>query len=523
MSFSASNTSVPWAWPDSINLDDLPWNIGLLPVTFLALVLVLSLGFFVPKSNLPLVNSPAWWELRWQKQVGFVKDGMKIIRAARKKYAGRPYRVITTVGECIVLPPAFVNSIRNNTALNFRKAITRDFHFDYPGFTPFALLDDPNLLLLTVVRKQLTKHLNTVTAPLASETAFATNHIFSNSLEWQDIQIQAATLDLVARLSSRVFLGDKICRNEAWLKITKEYTILVFTAAAKMNLVPALFRPLAMWLDPTCKQVRAALAGAHSIMAPMIEARRKLVADAQKSGQKVPVFNDAIEWAETEAKDPSYNAAVFQLTMSFAAIHTTTDLLTQTLIRLADKPEVITPLREEIVAVLKTEGWKKAALYNMKLLDSAIKEAQRLKPTETATKDVTLPDGFVVRKGEHTVVDTYSMSDPNVHSDPDKYDIYRFKKMREEPGGEHRAQLVSTSPDHLAFGHGYYACPGRFFASNEIKVALCYLLLRYDWKMAPGSTAEPICHATAMAINPETRLMFRRRKEEIDLEALAFE
>lgn len=205
-----------------------------------------------------------------------------------------------------------------------------------------------------------------------------------NNSEWQDIQIQDATLDLVARLSSRVFLGDEICRNEAWLKITKDYTMLAFAAAVKMNLVPALFRPLVMWLDPTCKQVRAALAGAHDIMAPVIEARRKLVADAQKNGQQIPVFNDAIEWAETEAKDPSYNAAFFQLIMSFGAIHTTTDLLTQTLIRLADKPEVITPLREEIVAVLKTEGWKKAALYNMKLLDSAIKEAQRLKPNETS-------------------------------------------------------------------------------------------------------------------------------------------
>lgn len=125
MSFSASNTSVPWAWPDSNNLYDLPWNIGLLPVTFLALVLVLSLGYFAPKSNIPLVNPPAWWELRWQKQLGFLEDGMKIILEGRKKYAGRPFRVITTLGECIVIPPTFVNSIRNNTTLNFRKALTK--------------------------------------------------------------------------------------------------------------------------------------------------------------------------------------------------------------------------------------------------------------------------------------------------------------------------------------------------------------------------------------------------------------
>jgi cytochrome P450 len=59
-------------------------------------------------------------------------------------------------------------------------------------------------------------------------------------------------------------------------------------------------------------------------------------------------------------------------------MHTTTDLLTQCILELAHHPEIIAPLLEEISRVLKTEGWKKLALYNMKLLDSVIKESLRM-------------------------------------------------------------------------------------------------------------------------------------------------
>lgn len=44
-------------------------------------------------------------------------------------------------------------------------------------------------------------------------------------------------------------------------------------------------------------------------------------------------------------------------------------------------PEILTELRHEMVQVLRDGGWKKTSLYNMKLLDSVIKESMRLKPT----------------------------------------------------------------------------------------------------------------------------------------------
>ena len=44
------------------------------------------------------------------------------------------------------------------------------------------------------------------------------------------------------------------------------------------------------------------------------------------------------------------------------------------------------------------------------------------------------------------------------------------------------------SLDIQVFGLGKHACPGRFFASNEIKVLLCRIILDYDMKLLDGTT-----------------------------------
>lgn len=97
---------------------------------------------------------------------------------------------------------------------------------------------------------------------------------------------------------------------------------------------------------------------------------------------KAAVKNDGIEWFERmSTKDGRfYKPELAQITLSVAAIHTTSDLLTQLILDFAAHPEILGPLRAEIKEVLGKEGWKKTALYNLKLLDSCIRETQRLKP-----------------------------------------------------------------------------------------------------------------------------------------------
>ena len=87
-------------------------------------------------------------------------------------------------------------------------------------------------------------------------------------------------------------------------------------------------------------------------------------------------------------------------------------------------------------------------------------------------------------------------------------------------GKENMHQFVTTSPDSLTFGHGNHACPGRFFASNEIKIVLIELLRSWDFRlkgdaeMDGGEDKRPKNYLNEMEIMPNmaAEVEFRRRR-----------
>jgi cytochrome P450 len=197
------------------------------------------------------------------------------------------------------------------------------------------------------------------------------------------LPLRHTILIFVARISSRVFLGEELCRNEAWLKISREYAATMFPAADALRTYPAGLRSIAARVLPICRAAQAQVVEARSILKPVLEKRAAAKAAAAAEGKTIE-FNDAIEWFENAAakSKADYEPAAMQLFLSIVAIHTTSDLMTQVVTDLAGHPEVIEDLRKEIKEILSDGSWKKTTLTNMKLLDSVIKESQRLKPIQ---------------------------------------------------------------------------------------------------------------------------------------------
>lgn len=129
-------------------------------------------------------------------------------------------------------------------------------------------------------------------------------------------------------------------------------------------------------------------AKARALILPIVAKRKALRAQLTASGASADelnaaVKNDGLEWFERMAAKGDgrpYHPELAQITLSVAAIHTTSDLLTQLILDIAAHPAIVPALREEIVRVLGTQGWRKTSLYRLKLLDSCIRETQRLKP-----------------------------------------------------------------------------------------------------------------------------------------------
>jgi len=136
------------------------------------------------------------------------------------------------------------------------------------------------------------------------------------------------------------------------------------------------------------------------------------------------------------------------------------------------------------------------------------------------TQDIVLSNGLRLKKGTRFHVDSYWMRDSTYYDDPERWVPFRFAEMREHEDTQKKAsaQLVSPSIQHLGFGYGSHSCPGRFFAATEVKVILCFLMISYDWKLAPGTVVKPMEMGLISTSNLKTRILIKKReKPEIDM------
>ncbi|KAL4912916.1 cytochrome P450 [Aspergillus aurantiobrunneus] len=195
-----------------------------------------------------------------------------------------------------------------------------------------------------------------------------------------------------------------------------------------------------------------------------------------------------------------YDPAVAQLSISIAAIHTTSDMLTQLLLDICRQDGLIEEMRQEIRTVIGAgrQRLKPAAVVSMRRL---------------AERSFQLSDGTRIPKDSMLVVSCERMWNETVYAAPDEFGPYRFLKLRDTAGHAPSFQVVAPSPEHMGFGFGKHARPGRFFAASEIKITLCHILLDYDLRLAQGwSDVRPMAVGLRLPADPRAQLAIRRRK-----------
>jgi ent-kaurene oxidase len=164
-----------------------------------------------------------------------------------------------------------------------------------------------------------------------------------------------------------------------------------------------------------------------------------------------------------------------------------TALLTNIIYDLCAYQEYIEPLREEWQTALKAENniVSKGLTRGLRKMESFIKESQRMYPAQMigmnryVDSDLRLSDGTLLPEGSFISVPVYSINyDPDTFEKPDQFDGWRFEKLRaQDQKADAHWQFVTTDPyDNVNFGHGKHACPGRFFASNEVRIASMFWL-----------------------------------------------
>ncbi|CBF73967.1 hypothetical protein AN8141.2 [Aspergillus nidulans FGSC A4] len=432
---------------------------------------------------------------------------------------------ILTFGNSIILPNRYAHEIRNNDLLSFRDGLEKDFLTTVPGLEAMFTGTFHNHIVWDTA-SAFSRKLGALIEPLTTETGIFLRENWSDDTEWHAISLNETMNLLIAQLTARIFIGEELCRNRDWIQNAISYTAHRTAAMKELHWYGRLI-PLAHWFLPSCRALRGCVRAGRPFVERVLEARRT----TQGKGEDKSI--DALSWIDGVAGEngTKYDATLTQLRLAYAAVHTTSDMMTKVVAALCEHQELIQPLREEIVTVVKEHGWSEAALAKMVLLDSVLKETQRLEPlasftlSRIAREPVVLNDGTRIPKGAQVRLTTDNMWNSSVYPDAAIFDGYRFVKLREQErgantgtvGGGGGLSFVSVSANHMGFGYGKHACPGRFFAGAETKVALCHILLKYDFDLVDRALAG--AQTDGMMIWRDKRAMLRvkRREAEIDI------
>ncbi|KAK7438229.1 hypothetical protein VKT23_018160 [Stygiomarasmius scandens] len=405
-----------------------------------------------------------------------------LIQEGYRKYPNGVFKIPTINGWWVVLNSTnHLNDIRKATDEQFSNAEALDeilstYYTVHPNLSK-------NPYHIDVIRFPLTRNIGAGFGEVHDELKAAFADKIPSTVDWVEFKAYNTMLDIIVRVANRFFVGLPLCRNPDYCDLNIKFTLNVGINSLIINIFPLYLHPIVGYIF---SGRRSALKRMMKHLKPIIEARFRM---------REQYGND---WFDK----PTFTSALFEL---------------------AAHPEYVEPLRQEIERIVAREGWTKAGMGQMKLLDSFLKESARLNglsslgDTRKAVKDYTFSDGTFVPAGTWVNAAIWTISrDETYFPGGTEFRPFRFAELRDRDDGKENTKHQFTNPEEgmSAFGVGRHACPGRFFASTEIKALLAHVLLNYDVKLPDNSKQVPPLFKFSFTIgaNRDAKVLFRKRR-----------
>ncbi|KAJ5340933.1 Cytochrome P450 [Penicillium brevicompactum] len=340
---------------------------------------------------------------------------------------------------------------------------------------------------------------------------------------------------IVACSGSHSLVGARLAQNEEYLNAVKEHILGMIVTARAQFLIPDYLKRYLGGFISHCVSLGTKwnMLASRKVLMKHFDARaaeylaeinigNEAISESglDRSGNPIEIFRWLYESSVVKRRWMYSEVIGEMLLLQFAFIYTTSYGLYGALAELARRPEYIAPLRQEIIDTILKLGPTLPACKAMDLMDSFLKECQRLHPPAALSahrvciSDIKLSNGITLKKGSHVAVPSEVIQKSGAYyEDPETFDGFRFVKRA--AAGDKNSRLVDLSPDYLVFGMGAHACPGRWMASALMKLALAHILTRYDI-LLPDSSSGPLAGSLSFeefyVPNFGLKIAFRQRE-----------
>ncbi|TGO51241.1 hypothetical protein BOTNAR_0363g00020 [Botryotinia narcissicola] len=446
----------------------------------------------------------------------FFKHSLELIEEGYSKYKDSVYSLWTTDMDQVIVSRKFMKDF----SVLPRKQVRLTASVRHAGpYTGFDIAEESDLQFL-VCAGQLSQNIGRLAQPTYDEILFRINSKLEKT-ESKDgnysFPLFVLAIELITSASARAFVGPELCRNPEWLTTATGYTIDSGNVATDLKKHYRLLHPIIAPFLKTYKQIRNRFSVARKLLLPLIQERRTTTSKEHP---------DMVQWLIDSARgsDAEIDKLVTRmLFLNAAAIHTTAEVATNAILDLCARPEDLKTLKEELSMV--TEEAEDAditvrTLSSLKKMDSFIKESHRVNTLGLMTFNrklaipVTLSNGVTLPKNTYISMTHYLINkDPELYPSANTFDPLRFYTQRQEPGQEERYQFSSLSSENPSWGVGKFACPGRFWASAQIKLLLMVLLNEFEISYPEGQTERPqnVVKGEKNQVSVSQRIILRRK------------
>ncbi|GKZ51835.1 hypothetical protein AbraIFM66951_007436, partial [Aspergillus brasiliensis] len=371
----------------------------------------------------------------WRKM--YLESAGKLYQQGYEKFKGQVWVMPTSDGRRnVVIPGQFLAELNKlpDSVINFPDAVHKLMEAKYTHVAP----DEP--LAPYSIKADLNPALSRLSPIIFEEVERAIKDEIPRCSDWTPVFIYPKLVNIIAKVSGRIFVGPELCRDADYLDTAINYTTELVNAIQAVKSMKPWLRPFFASKLPEVRKLREREALAAKFFEPIIQARRNATQDPN---HEKPY--DMLQWfldRSTEYGIQSTERIVkLQLLVIFGGIHNTTVTATNILYNLSVAREYLDPLREEVRTILAdtiTEGMSSRTLQRMEKLDSFMKETIRLYPPELTTFSRKTVQGIALSNGQYippgTFVETPSDAiahDKSNYPDGDGFDGFRFYKIRQ--------------------------------------------------------------------------------------------